>query len=93
MTELSIAASIAQELKEKGIADTPTPVEFDALKLSFTSSALKRWYGTYNNGIKEVMKALEGLTIDNVVALEVADDELDEAIADWQQDMNDEADI
>jgi hypothetical protein len=92
MTELSIAASVAQELKEKGIADTPTPVEFDALKLSITSRGLKQWYGTYDNGIKEVMKAFERLTIDNVVALEVADDELDQAIADWQQDMR-EADI
>ena len=91
MTELSIAASVAQELKEKSIADTPTPVEFDALKLSITSRSLKQWYGTYDNGIKEVMKALEKLAIDNVVALE--DDELDQAIADWQQDMNDEADI
>ena len=83
MSNLNIAADVAKKLKDIGITAAPTPAEFDALGLGVTSSSLKRQYGTYNNGIKEVMK----------LASVVDEEEWEEGIRDWQQDMNDEADI
>lgn len=83
MSNLNIAADVAKQLKDIGITAAPTPVEFDALNLGVTSSGLKREYGTYDNGIKEVMK---------LTSTDVAE-EWEEDTTDWQQDMNDEADI
>ena len=83
MSNLNIAADVAKQLKDIGITAAPTPAEFDALNLGVTSSGLKREYGTYDNGIKEVMK---------LISTDVAE-EWEEDTTDWQQDMNDEADI
>ena len=83
MNDLNIAADVAKKLKDIGITAAPTPAEFDALNLGITSRGLKRQYGTYDNGIKEVMK----------LASVIDEEEWEEGITDWQQDMNDEADI
>ena len=83
MSNLNIAADVAKQLKDIGITAAPTPAEFDALNLGVTSSGLKREYGTYDNGIKEVMK---------LIGTDVVE-EWEEDTTDWQQDMNDEADI
>ena len=56
MSDLTIAANIAKQLKDIGITAAPTPAEYDALDLGITSRGLKRQYGTYDSAMKEVMK-------------------------------------
>ena len=87
MSNLNIAADVAKQLKDIGITAAPTPAEYDALNLGITSRGLKRQYGTYDIGIKEVMKLV------NADVAEITEEEWEEGITDWQQDMNDEADI
>jgi len=87
MSDLNIAANIAKQLKDIGITAAPTPAEYDALDLGITSRGLKRQYGTYDIAMKEVMKFV------NADSVEITEEEWEEGITDWQQDMNDEADI
>ena len=84
MDKSKILDRLVKEFTEKNITEAIQQKVYDSLGFSVGSRGLTQLFGSYEAGIEEVVKLL---------GVDTTDQEWEQDIKDWQQDMNDEADI
>lgn len=60
----NVAQAVAKEFKAQGVKETPKPSVFDGMNLPYTSSGMRRLFGSFRRAMKIVFAEVQKLPVE-----------------------------